>query len=86
MLIFNFILFLFSVKPARFQFGHAKGRGNGDSVNITCAADHAYPEPILKLYQGQGDRRYAHFFPNASTKFTTFQLNRITVLNIVNYG
>ena len=45
------------VAPSQFHFGHTKGRGDVDLVNITCAVDHAYPEPSLKIYQGEGKNR-----------------------------
>ena len=43
--------------PRNIHFGHTPGRGGVEQVNITCAADHTYPEPILKIFHGQGDRR-----------------------------
>ena len=53
----NYLYLLLLVPPRNFHFGHTPGRSGVDQVNITCAADHTYPEPILKIFQGQGDRR-----------------------------
>ena len=53
----GYLFLLLSVPPRNFHFGHTPGRGGVEQVNITCAADHTYPEPILKIFQGQGDRR-----------------------------
>ena len=53
----GYLFHLLSVPPHTVHFGHTPGRGGVEQVNITCAADHTYPEPILKIFQGQGDRR-----------------------------
>ena len=53
----NYLFLLRLVPPRNFHFGHTPGRSGVDQVNITCAADHTYPEPILKIFHGQGDRR-----------------------------
>ena len=53
----TYFLFFILVPPAQFHFGHTKGRGDVDLVNITCAVDHAFPEPILNIYRGKDDTR-----------------------------
>ena len=53
----DYLFLLHLVPPRNIHFGHTPGRGGVEQVNITCAADHTYPEPILKIFQGQGDRR-----------------------------
>ena len=53
----DYLFLLLLVPPRNIHFGHTPGRGGVEQVNITCAADHTYPEPILKIFHGQGDRR-----------------------------
>ena len=53
----DYLFLLHLVPPRNIHFGHTPGRGGVEQVNITCAADHTYPEPILKIFHGQGDRR-----------------------------
>ena len=53
----DYLFLLHLVPPRNIHFGHTPGRGGIEQVNITCAADHTYPEPILKIFHGQGDRR-----------------------------
>ena len=43
------------VPPRRVQILHQKCAT--DMVNITCMADHIYPEPSVKLFHGKSSER-----------------------------
>jgi len=50
------------VPPRRIQVVYTKAKqsssvGPGSHVNVTCMADHVYPEPQMKLYLGTGSQR-----------------------------
>ena len=54
--LFNF---LFSEPPRLVQINRNKGHDIVESVNVSCIADHVFPEPTIDLYHGQGPSRLA---------------------------
>ena len=51
--------FLFSEPPRLVQINRNKGHDIVESVNVSCIADHVFPEPTIDLYHGQGPSRLA---------------------------
>jgi len=45
------------VPPRQIHVGYTKARTARESVNVTCMADHVYPEPQMRLYHGTGTAR-----------------------------
>ena len=59
-----FYAILFPVPPRRVQINERKGQGLVDTVNVTCVADYVFPEPVVHIYHGQSNNRYANFYAN----------------------